>query len=481
MQAEWRWCNKCQGLAFSLNQPSVCPAGGSHDHTGSGNYALAVDDSSAEGQSGWRWCMNCQGLAFAEGLVSPSFCPAGGSHDHSASGNYSLVHNDPSAPGQSDWRWCRKCQGLAFSLNQPSVCPAGGSHDHSGSGNYTLRSSEDAMGESMSFGEEIDAPPGAASGVYWPDEVEKSKKSGGKVLDTPPPDSGGEGVAFFYDFLPCSSEVRPAHRKLIGIIRTRMGWPSGRHDGHLLRLQSSVDEIEALTREGLDMARSIEILGAFDSTGEFIENTSGIGTHPGVFKDNPEIEAMGVNVNVIVTPEGRAAARSVQAVYNVPAPTTIKPQWPADKKSKKWKITQVLGSSAVFAEGWVDIFFLVENVESGKEYKAHFSGKAKGDVTSLQLAIGVSGSVPFIPHFWSDFETYESIAVSGLDGPNAVYEALTVEAHVPPVSAGWARLTIARPTKPRRIELKLGPEISLGVSPVSEFVAKGTFTVLGPK
>ena len=170
MQSDWRWCNKCQGLAFSLNQLSVCPAGGSHDHTGSGNYALVLDDPSAPGQSGWKWCMNCQGLAFAEGLVSPSFCPTGGSHDHSASGNYTLAHNDPSAPGQSDWRWCQKCQGLAFSLNQPSVCPAGGSHDHSGSGNYTIASADDVTTVAHSFasGSNDVSTSSIDAIVYWP-------------------------------------------------------------------------------------------------------------------------------------------------------------------------------------------------------------------------------------------------------------------------------------------------------------------------
>ena len=136
MQSDWRWCSKCQGLAYSRLQPSVCPAGGSHDHSQSANYTLPIDDPSARGQPDWRWCRKCQGLAFS--LMQPSVCPAGGSHDHSQSANYTLAIDDPSAPGQSDWRWCRKCQGLAFSLNQPSVCPAGRSHDHSGSGNYTL-------------------------------------------------------------------------------------------------------------------------------------------------------------------------------------------------------------------------------------------------------------------------------------------------------------------------------------------------------
>jgi subtilase family serine protease len=40
-QANWRWCNKCQGLAFAGSTSlGLCPAGGNHDHTGSGNYVL---------------------------------------------------------------------------------------------------------------------------------------------------------------------------------------------------------------------------------------------------------------------------------------------------------------------------------------------------------------------------------------------------------------------------------------------------------
>ena len=110
-------------------------------------------------QSDWRWCKKCQGLAFS--LSHPSVCPAGGSHDYSQSGNYALAHNDPSAQGQSDWRWCRKCQGLAFSLNQPSICPAGGQHDHTGSWNYTLLLSTD-----LDIGESAAKPPmGESLGV----------------------------------------------------------------------------------------------------------------------------------------------------------------------------------------------------------------------------------------------------------------------------------------------------------------------------
>ena len=91
-------------------------------------------------QDNWRWCNKCQGLAFA-GNPSPGACPAGGTHDHSGSGNYILVLDSPIPIPftQDNWRWCNKCQGLAYAGN-PSVgaCPAGGTHDHAGSENYTL-------------------------------------------------------------------------------------------------------------------------------------------------------------------------------------------------------------------------------------------------------------------------------------------------------------------------------------------------------
>jgi hypothetical protein len=326
-----------------------------------------------------------------------------------------------------------------------------------------------------SFGEDVNesVPEGAKSGAYWPGEVEKSQKSGGQVLDTPPPESGGDGVAFFYDFLPCSSELRPAHGKLIGIIRTRMGWPSGRHDGHLLHLQGAVDEIEGFTGgEGLDKARAVAVLQAFDSTGEFIANT----TPPKVNTDDPEVEALGVNTNVMGTPFGRACARSVQVTYSVPARETTQPVWPADTKSRRWAITQVGGSSVVVGGGWVDIIFDVKNLESGQEYRAHFSGFAKGG------AIGPSIHMPGHEHNWSEFSTAEPIAAIGLDGPNTVYEVLAGEMEPAPVGGSLAYLTLGRLwTTPRKIVLINAPELSASATPLSGFVAKGTFTVLGPK
>ncbi len=140
LQANWRWCNKCQCLAFAGN-PSAgcCAAGGTHNYAGSGAYGLTQNDSSAPGQANWRWCNKCQELTFA-GNPSAGDCACGGSHDHVGSGDYVLVQNVPSQSGwQANWRWCNKCQALAFAGN-PSLgdCPAGGTHDHTGSGDYQI-------------------------------------------------------------------------------------------------------------------------------------------------------------------------------------------------------------------------------------------------------------------------------------------------------------------------------------------------------
>jgi hypothetical protein len=138
-QTNWKWCHKCQGLSFAGNaSQGPCPAGGNHDHTGSGNYRLEANPSLPATQSGWEWCKKCQGLAFAFNGV-PGPCPSGGSHDHTGSGMYTLAFTTPGTAGQSNWQWCHKCQGLAFAGNAtPGKCPAGGNHDHTGSGNYTL-------------------------------------------------------------------------------------------------------------------------------------------------------------------------------------------------------------------------------------------------------------------------------------------------------------------------------------------------------
>ncbi|HJY83046.1 MAG TPA: hypothetical protein VKK81_18435, partial [Candidatus Binatia bacterium] len=91
-QDNWRWCNKCQALSFAGSQTlGTCSAGGVHDHAGSGNYVLMQKGGAAlpdDSQENWRWCKKCQVLAFA-GNPSTA-CAAGGVHDYTSSGNYVL-------------------------------------------------------------------------------------------------------------------------------------------------------------------------------------------------------------------------------------------------------------------------------------------------------------------------------------------------------------------------------------------------------
>ena len=116
--------------------PGPCAARGDHSYTDSGDYSLLHDLSGVAGQNNWRWCRKCQGLAFAGN--QGSHCPAGGTHDLSASYDYLLLHDTPIIDAQSDWRWCSKCQGLAFAGNSAGVCPAGGEHLLTRSFNYYL-------------------------------------------------------------------------------------------------------------------------------------------------------------------------------------------------------------------------------------------------------------------------------------------------------------------------------------------------------
>jgi hypothetical protein len=139
-QANWAWCQKCQGLAFAGNiLPGACPAGNSHDHSLSGNYVVAFNRAAPpSGQSGWRWCDKCQGLTFGGGST-PGPCPAGGTHDFAGSGDYVLAQNVPAGSGQADWRWCNKCMGLTWGgSSTPGPCPAGGTHNLAASGDYVL-------------------------------------------------------------------------------------------------------------------------------------------------------------------------------------------------------------------------------------------------------------------------------------------------------------------------------------------------------
>jgi hypothetical protein len=110
-QPNWRWCRKCQGLAYGGRAGGVCPKGGTHDFSQSGDYVVAYGVTLPGHQDNWRWCNKCDGMAYN---AQPSCCPAGGAHDHNGSGAYIIAMDQPEAEGQPNWRWCSKCMGLAF-------------------------------------------------------------------------------------------------------------------------------------------------------------------------------------------------------------------------------------------------------------------------------------------------------------------------------------------------------------------------------
>jgi hypothetical protein len=138
-QPWWRWCDKCEGIAYwdGSRGPGLCIAGGRHNHSG-GYYSLPHDTTFPDGQPGWRWCNKCETLNFL--TATPAPCPAGGVHTLGSSAGYVLRDNSTGPNEQQNWRWCNKCQALAFwdGSRQPGLCPIAGHHDHTGSGNYSI-------------------------------------------------------------------------------------------------------------------------------------------------------------------------------------------------------------------------------------------------------------------------------------------------------------------------------------------------------
>ena len=162
-QKGWRTCMGCWAIAYTYDGESSgnCPIFGSHWYKAppgheTFDFSLGLDNSGYPGQSGWRWCNQCQGLAFSPDASPSGLCqgtpgPIHGSHDFTGSGNYTLIVDDSTAIGQTDYRWCNQCQGLAFSPDgSPSgVCPSKDDlilgrrpHDFTGSGVYTLSNND---------------------------------------------------------------------------------------------------------------------------------------------------------------------------------------------------------------------------------------------------------------------------------------------------------------------------------------------------
>lgn len=153
-QYNWFWCNKCNGLVYGgdpysnlfeieMGNIGVCAAGGTHYLGASLDYSISYGEASTSTlQADWYWCQKCQGIWWHGNPSAASHCPAGGQHDHTSSYDYDLLHSIPLTTGQqNNWRWCNKCQGVFYAANStlgPGPCPDGGTHNDGGSWDYHL-------------------------------------------------------------------------------------------------------------------------------------------------------------------------------------------------------------------------------------------------------------------------------------------------------------------------------------------------------
>lgn len=91
MQPRWRWCSKCQGLFYGgvgTSEVGSCPGGGLHK-VGQANYLVPFAGVSGSTEAGWSWCASCYGLHKSSSSLGK--CPAGSTHQKTGSGAYVLV------------------------------------------------------------------------------------------------------------------------------------------------------------------------------------------------------------------------------------------------------------------------------------------------------------------------------------------------------------------------------------------------------
>ena len=145
-QSGWRWCSKCGQLFFGPGTSGgVCAGGDEHDGSASGNYVMRHQDASL-GESGWRWCKECATLFFrgTDDVARFGTCPAGDVHNPTGSGEYALIVDQIGAPppyGQVGWQWCMNCEGLLYVANADwGICPAAMNGPVELAGHVTIKS-----------------------------------------------------------------------------------------------------------------------------------------------------------------------------------------------------------------------------------------------------------------------------------------------------------------------------------------------------
>lgn len=148
-QPGWRWCSRCHGLAFDdgISAAGLCPAGGTHDHSRSGNYVIPIDAEASGGQTRWFFCGQCSSLHYVPSGGSAGRCT--NNRTHAIGGEYIITHGTSAAPG-ARFRWCKRCSCMVLGDN-PAGCAANGNHDTVGSGHYTVRTDPSTLSREQSY------------------------------------------------------------------------------------------------------------------------------------------------------------------------------------------------------------------------------------------------------------------------------------------------------------------------------------------
>lgn len=126
----WTWCTKCDALVYDDGEGTApCAGGGTHALDPDSHYVLSLDEEDLdedEIEAGWEWCKRCNCL-FAGGR---GVCAAGGAHDGSDSGDYALPYEaEDDDEGEDGWTYCEKCDCLVSGAKK-LACAAGGRHEH---------------------------------------------------------------------------------------------------------------------------------------------------------------------------------------------------------------------------------------------------------------------------------------------------------------------------------------------------------------
>ncbi len=125
-QTGWRWCNRCQALAYSGFGNGICFDDEAHYFGYSGSYVLTYGATPEGSQDGWRWCNRCQVLLYAG--FGNGICHDRNPHDFTGSSGYSVLFGAARDGAQEGWRWCSTCQVLMFAGSGDGLCWDGQPH-----------------------------------------------------------------------------------------------------------------------------------------------------------------------------------------------------------------------------------------------------------------------------------------------------------------------------------------------------------------